>query len=597
MVFEGIKNFIGLNNKQISLENKLFNVVCFVVGLSMIFGVMVNLLLNFPPELIYVEVFLGLISAFAFYNSRYKGYNDRIALIYIIIGLLMFLPGWFLNGGIEGSTTQIAVFLIGIILFLLPTRYHFFFILLLIAIFYCCFEIEKLFPNLVVKAKNNAQKETDLLISAIWNIFIVGVLISFLKRIHQKDKHELIQKSNELEKSKMELSLAKDEAEAATRIKSNFLARMSHEIRTPLTGVIGTTELLSETDLSAEQHQLIQMLQSSSSLLINIVNDILDLSKIEAESLAISLTESGIKKCIENTIKITTPYLKFAGKDIQIKFSIDPDVESVFLFDENRVQQVLINLISNAIKFTEKGSVQLNVYPLKKSKNFQEIVFCVKDTGIGISEESITKLFLPFSQINNNFTEKYNGTGLGLSICKKLVELMGGKIWVESKEGRGSEFSFMLPLQIVTNLKHQESVIAPANQIDVSLLRILLVEDNNINQIIAGKMFEKLRCKVDFASNGFIAVQMQNQKNYDIIFMDIQMPVMNGIEATKIILDKFKNNGPLIIAMSANVLSTDEAEYKKAGMCGFIGKPFKLENILEVLQFWGATKLKVQNTL
>lgn len=457
MFIEKIKRFIGIDNKLISLENKLFNVVCFAVSLSMLGGIIVNFSIGFPKELILVEIFLGICSALAFFISRYKGYTEKIALAYVCFGMIMFLPGWFLNGGVEGSSTQIGVFFIGLILLLIAPKYHFFFIFLLIAVFYGCYEVEKYFPNLVIHAKDNSQKQTDLIFSAMGNIFMVGLLISFLKRIHAKDKNELIKKSEELEKSRFALSLAKDKAILEMDAKSNFLARMSHEIRTPLNGVLGTTELLSETDLSSEQLQLIQMLQSSSNLLINIVSDILDLSKMEADMLTLNLADTNLRKCVENAIRISTPYVTFARKKIEINCTVDDDVAETLLMDENRVQQILINLISNAIKFTEEGSVSLHVFVNNKTENMQELVFSVIDTGIGIKGEAVSKLFLPFSQISNSFSEIFSGTGLGLSICKKLVDLMEGEIWVESQEMKGSNFSFKLPLKIL-ELKDAEGL-------------------------------------------------------------------------------------------------------------------------------------------
>ena len=443
-----IKRFLGIDNPYLSLENKFFNVVCFTVSLNVFIGAMVNIYLHFPIELIFIELAIAACTTTGFIYSRFKKYDIQLALFFVFFAIIAIVPAWFLNGGVEGSTTHSGIAFIGFILVLLPPKYHWFFIVLLATVFFACFQVERHFPNLV-HASTEAEKQSDLIFSGILNIFITGILISSLKRIHLRDKAEIISKNNELETYSKTLSVAKDKAEMEKEMKSTFLTSMSHEIRTPMNGVIGITELLSDTELSAEQHELIEMLHSSSSLLVNIVTDILDLSKMEVGQLSLNLKESNIENCVESAMKISTSYKKFAKKDIQINYTIAHDVATLVLMDESRVQQILINLISNAIKFTQEGSVSVDVFVGTQAPTMQEVVFSVKDTGIGIKKEALAELFQPFSQITNNFSQIYHGTGLGLSICKKLVELMNGEIWVVSEVNKGSNFSFKLPLEIV----------------------------------------------------------------------------------------------------------------------------------------------------
>jgi signal transduction histidine kinase len=443
-----IKKFLGIDGPHLSLENKFFNVVCFTVSLNVFISIFVNIFLHFPLTLIFIELAIAICTTIGFLYSRFKKYDIRLALFFVFFAIIAIIPAWFLNGGVAGSTTHSGIAFIGFILVLLPTRYHWFFIVLLATVFFACFQVEIHFPYLV-HVSTEAEKQSDLIFSGIINIFIIGILISSLKRIHLRDKAEIIGKNNELETYSKSLSLAKDKAEKEKDIKTNFLSSMSHEIRTPLNGVIGITELLSDTELSAEQQELIEMLHSSSSLLVNIVSDILDLSKMEVGQFSLNLKESNIKNCVESAMKISTSYKKFAKKDIQINYHIASNVATLVWMDESRVQQILINLLSNAIKFTREGSVIVEVSVRTQTATMLEVVFSVKDTGIGIKKEALTDLFQPFSQITNNFSQIYNGTGLGLFICKKLVELMGGAIWAESVENQGSNFSFKLPLKIV----------------------------------------------------------------------------------------------------------------------------------------------------
>jgi signal transduction histidine kinase/ActR/RegA family two-component response regulator len=582
-----VKKLIGIDEPLLSLEKKLFNTVCFAVCLWTLLALISNAFVGLPISLLFLELFLFAMSAFAFYLSRYKGYQEQLTLVYISIGIILFIPGWFLNGGVEGSTTNSGVFFITLIMVLVTRKYHVFYIVLLSGIFCGCYLLEKHFPHWATPYLNNTDRENDIMLSAIVNIVMAGLLVSFLKRSHAKDKNDLIEKTEELERSQVELSKSKDLAEGATVAKSNFLANMSHEIRTPLNGIIGTTELLSLSELSADQLQLLQTLKSCSNLLMNIISDILDLSKIEAGKLSLNPAPVNIRNCLKTVLEISYPGITVSGKNIALNFNADNNLAKYVIMDESRVQQILINLIGNAIKFTDEGFVSLHVSVINKTDQVQEVKFSVEDTGIGISEESLSQLFKPFTQANTTALRKYGGTGLGLSICKKLVEMMDGNIWAESKEAEGSVFNFTLPLTVaeVDNIDYADKDINKAYE--YRPLHILLAEDNKMNQIIARKIFEKIGYAIDLAENGKIAVNMMEEKNYDLIFMDIQMPEMNGLQAARHIIEKHKDNAPPIIAMTANALSEDEEECRQAGMQDFISKPFTIERLENVVRKWG----------
>lgn len=413
---------------------------------------------------------------------------------------------------------------------------------------------------------------------------LVLLMVVVLYRRSQKSLEEQLVHDRELYNAKLN-------AQAANNAKTEYLGMISHEIRTPMNGVLGMSSLLMQGSLSAEQREYTKTIHDSAESLLRIVNDILDFSKIEVGKVHLEKTAVDLRDLIANAFT----HLPKSTENLSISFNVDKNVPDSIYGDPKRLKQLLLNFLSNAVKFTEKGSIVLECSVIDRAENDDlRIGFVVKDTGIGIAEDRVKSLFKPFVQMDHSTMRKYGGTGLGLNIAYNLITMMGGKVKVKSEVGSGSVFTFFISTkeafeaQTPKISKEASKLMVLDNELCANYpFKILVVDDNEINLMLITKTLSKLGYECKKASNGQLAVDMVRKEHFDLIFMDMQMPIMDGTVATTEIRKHYRvYEFPVIVALTANTLGDGKDKCLEAGMQDFIAKPFKPAEIEEVIRKW-----------
>ena len=413
-------------------------------------------------------------------------------------------------------------------------------------------------------AKPNSFNDSHVSILNFVAILFSNVYLNLLFKKDQEEKQEkLLNYIEEIKKTK--------------KLQERFLANLSHEIRTPLNTIIGISNILKQSPYVKKEKDSIKILSISAENLKGLINDILDFSKIEANELKLEMDTVSIKEMIENAIFSFKEKINL--KNLEIKSIYDSKL-NLLQSDKIKLNQVILNILSNAIKFTENGTISLSVKVLKDTTKTQKIEIVIKDTGIGITKEKIGIIFEPFQQEDITITRKYGGTGLGLSLSKNIINLLGGELDVKSTKNKGSAFKIEIELKKATNITKNKKVL-PKKEIPDVLNQnphILLVEDDDLNIFLIKKLSNLWGTKIDIAKNGKKAIEVLQKKSFDLILMDVQMPVMDGFKATKYIRENLKLHTP-IIGLTANAVKTDQQKCLNAGMTEYITKPFDADNL------------------
>ncbi|PWK19207.1 ATP-binding protein [Xanthomarina spongicola] len=420
------------------------------------------------------------------------------------------------------------------------------------------------------KAANNLNKLTTILSIALITI------LSLLTLSLYKNNNIRLKTNNMLHKKNAELIVSKEKAELASKTKANFLSTVTHELRTPLYAVTGLTNMLLEENPKPNQIQHLKSLKFSGDYLLTFINDILQINKIEANKVDIEPEAFNLKKKMTNIIAALNN--SATDNNVQIHLEYDSKLPVNYIADQIKISQILINLIGNAIKFTKDGDIWVRAIQVGKKDDQYEVKFEIEDNGIGISQEKQNQLFESFSQGSIQINRKYGGTGLGLSIVKGLIQILNGKISLESELGKGSKFTFELPLKYAEKVEEVKVVnyFKDINEIDLKDINILVVEDNKINQMITKKILNKMKLNCDVVDNGEDAVTMVRDKKYHVVLMDIHMPGISGLEATRLI--RTFNKEITIFALTAVTLEDKMHEFDEAGFDDIISKPFKQED-------------------
>ncbi len=564
-----------------SINQRILNAAVLFTTVFMLYSWIGGLLVGQPwailgPIAVIIVAFSGI-----YWMSRTGKFQKLIRPLYITLGLLSICLFYFYLNGINGEVP--LYFILGAMLSItvVKRKYYVFIIGLWTLSFILCRWIELEYPESISTDPANAERSFAFMISAIGiMVLIAGILVLF-KNLFEYERKQLQEANAELKASARELELAKNEAEKANKAKSEFLSTMSHEIRTPLNAVIGLSYILMQEDPRPDQLDNLKILRFSSENLLSLINDVLDYNKIEAGKLVLEDAPFNINELLESVL--SGFHLKAEEKGIALELrKTAVEKRRTVRGDSTRLTQVLNNLVSNAVKFTENGTVMLSAEVEEISDDEVSVSFTVEDTGIGVPEEIKDTIFDSFTQAHPSITRKYGGTGLGLAISSELVRLMGGELALESQVGKGSKFTFDLPLPISEKKAAVQSQNAGIDSLmPLEGINVLVAEDNAVNALVARKFLSSWGAKIEIAKDGKEAVQKWEAGNFDVILMDLRMPEMDGIEAARKIRNSDSENANIpILALTASAMLEEQNEIFKVGMNEYVSKPFNPEELL-----------------
>jgi len=581
--------FLRLNDTTVPLENKLSDIVTFGTFVSVGIGLIQNIVIGIHWLVNSMLAATMLVSAFCFYFSRFKNLYREIRP-YFLSSLCVFLTiSWFVNYGVRGPTLVLMALFAVLGALLVKKELNLFFFIGLALLSTVLLFIELYYPHLLRHYADDFQWQLDLFNTFIFGIVFLALTISFFKSSYEQDREVLLETTESLERSQQEILTEKEKAEKAEKAKTEFLANMSHEIRTPLNSIIGTADLLNETELSPRQQEYIETISISSRHLLNLVSDVLDMSRIDQGRLFLENQDFQLSSVLESTLKLFSNEPKISSKKLALTLEIAAGTPEYLRGDSYRLRQVMVNLLSNAIKFSNEGTISIVVSEKSPAVPGKiGIDFKVKDPGVGISEANIAKLFRPFSEVRTDSQHPFRGAGLGLAITKTIVQLMGGEIGVSSTLNAGSTFHFytffevgLPPVQVPDTVEGLEGKLS-----DVYPLSILVAEDNVLNQKLISRIMEHFGYQLDIVENGQEAVKIISSKPYDLIFMDVQMPMMDGIEATLVLRQIPSIKQPYIVAMTAAAAPEDQEACFAAGMNDYVVKPISMAKIRVLIPKW-----------
>lgn len=589
--------------------NNLVSMFMAVIWVALVWGDLPSLVLSvWLSTMIFLSFCSAIVQYFGLYKRDDLFYSADVAKRWYLLAVIFVAMGWGVASTLMFPHEQIgqiilAFILVGVsasgisysnVVLVYFVYVGFILIPLVVRLFYIGGEIYYILSGMtifllgaiILAAYRINKSSTDALRLSLKNEDLIKNITRASKDLENLNR-SLTSEIEYVRNIEEELKKARDDAERMSRTKGEFLANMSHEIRTPMNGVIGTLQLLEDTSLTESQREYVNIAYKSADSLLSILNDILDLSKIEAGKLEFEAIPFDLREVINDVVVLHASKAEQMG--IYLNSDIDEAVPKKVIGDPTRMRQVMVNLISNAIKFTSEGGVSIRVKLKLKDEKDALIRVEVKDTGIGIPESKHQKLFLSFSQADGSTTRKHGGSGLGLTIVRQLVEMMKGNLGIESEPGKGSKFWFVVPLSIAHD---DQLLLVPATEVSKPVVlagKVLLVEDNPINQMVASKMLEKIGLELVLAENGKQALQCLQREKFDAVLMDCQMPEMDGFEATKIWREQEQllSEGRLpIIAMTANVMQGDRERCLSAGMDDYLGKPVRQAELGSILQCW-----------